>query len=160
MFDSVGVDTAGKTVKGFIDTVTNGMALNAGLDVRYSAGDIFGVRAEFSYMSNDRDFRNALAQSPSFIGHRIMNNEVTRVRDSGGVKKTIQYYSTFDALYNTVFKFTTKDNVLWTKSPYMKTSYYRGIMDKQELNVFDEDYYDPTVQLVLPMGPATPNRSV
>jgi hypothetical protein len=159
MFDSVGVDTAGKTVKGFIDTVTNGMALNAGLDVSYSAGDIFGVRAEFSYMSNDRDFRNALAQSPSFIGHRIMNNEVTRVRDSGGVKKTIQYYSTFDALYNTVFKFTTKDNVLWTKSPYMKTSYYRGIMDKQELNVFAEDYFDPTVQLVLPMGPASPNRS-
>ena len=160
MFDSVGVDTLGKAVNDFIDTVTTGVALNAGLDFSFSASDIFGLRANVSYMSNDDAFRNPLAQTPSFIGQSIMNNEVTRIRvDTTGAKDTVRNYSTFDALYNTVFKFTTKDNILWSKSPYMKTSYYRGIMNKQELDAFVDGYCDPTVQLVLPLGPATPNRS-
>ena len=80
MFDSVGVDTLGKAVNDFIDTVTTGVALNAGLDFSFSASDIFGLRANVSYMSNDDAFRNPLAQTPSFIGQSIMNNEVTRIR--------------------------------------------------------------------------------
>ncbi|NLG16371.1 MAG: hypothetical protein GX556_03440 [Fibrobacter sp.] len=160
LFDSVGVDANNATVKDFTDTITSGLAINLGVNFDMKTSDVFGIVFGASYMMNSKDFRNALAQTPSFIGHRIMNVENTQIDTAGGVKDTVVHYSTFDALYHSVFKFTPqKASNNWVKAPFMKTSYYRGIMDKSALNTFASEGFDPSVQLVLPFGPATPNRA-
>jgi hypothetical protein len=101
---------------------------------------------------NSKDFRNELAQSPSFIGERMLNNENKVDNDT--------LYNTFDALYHNVFKFTPKeekDN--WVKSPFSKNSYRRMIYTQSDLaNIQADDGFDPALQLVMPFGPATPNR--
>ena len=63
MFDSVGVDTLGKAVNDFIDTVTTGVALNAGLTSVFPPVTFLDY-ANVSYMSNDDAFR-ILGYTPS-----------------------------------------------------------------------------------------------
>lgn len=122
----------------------------------------FGV----GYLSNDRTFRNELAQSPTFIGQRIMNIE----NDSTYRDNTFKWfepsrfvathYSTFDAMYRHVFKFTPSEATnLWHKAPMRKISYTRAILSQEELDKIADEYLDPALQLVMPFGPATPNRS-
>ena len=136
----------------FEDSTTMGTALDVGAKLGLTPNNNFGIKLNGSFISNDKDFRNELAQTPSFIGgRRILNTE------SDKDTTTPSHYSTFDALYHSVFKFVPSEGTNgWAKAPYMKTAYFRGIMTQGELyNV----QFDPAVQLVMPFGPATANRS-
>ncbi len=149
-FDSVGIDTANKVIKDFLypDPVI-GKAINITGTLGIKSGDAFGFKLNASIISNDEDFRNVMAQSPTFVGNRILNVEADDYE---------KYYSPFDALYNQVFKFTpTKDANGWVKAPHMKTSYNHSIFFPDSLSNFMV-HCDPSVQLVMPFGPATPNR--
>jgi len=138
-----------------------GMAINIGLDGSVKVGENGKIAFNVGFMKNDSLYRNELAQSPTFIGQRIMN--VENDRNSG------QLYTTFDALYNHVFKFAPNEGNYWTKEPREKLSYVTGIVTPHELDsawakgasFFAHDEYgrgDPALQTVLPYGPATPNR--
>jgi hypothetical protein len=149
-FDSVGVDTAGNAVKDFIypDNII-GKAININGTLGIEPGTAFGLKLNASIIANDENYRNIMAQSPTFIGNRIMNVETDKYE---------RFYSPFDALYHQVFKFTPVDNSNgWQKAPYMKTSYTNSIFFPDSMRNFLM-LADPSVQLVMPYGPATPNR--
>lgn len=155
-FDSVNTVKNGagadSTVKDFIyPEGIIGKAIKVGASFGINAGDVFKFNVNGEIISNDDEFRNIMAQSPTFVGDRIMNVEADAYK---------KYYSTFDALYNQVFKFTPVNNTNgYQKAPYMKTSYRHSIMPQANLEGFLTDAIDPSVQLVMPCGPATPNRS-
>ncbi len=142
----------------------SGSALKAQLNAAYSVPDVFNISLEAGFIKNTSDFRNELAQSPSFFGRRIMNFENDTVYN---VLSSI--YSTFDAMYQQVFKFAPaaiSPTALnwWYKEPFMKNSYTSMVFTQQELakakyNYFKSRFLDPSVQLVMPFGPATPNRT-
>lgn len=127
----------------------NGTALNIEGKVGFKFDEVFGIKLNASYIMNDPKYRNLMAQSPSFVGSRIMNVEADEYSS---------FYSTFDALYNQVFKFTPYKGVNgYMKAPYMKTSYTKSVFMQDSLNAVT--MLDPSVQLVMPLGPATPNRA-
>jgi hypothetical protein len=84
-----------------------------------------------------------------------------------------RHYSTFDAMYRSVFKFDpagpSANN--WVMAPFSKDSYtnaihtqgelqaYKASTARSELSLLNGSYIDPSVQLVMPFGPATPNRT-
>jgi hypothetical protein len=127
----------------------DGTALNVTLGAGYESAGAYSIRLDADYLDNSEDFRNPLAQTPTFVATRIMNSENDLA--SG------RLYSTFDALNNGVYKFTPSSNQPYYQiAPFSKTSYYNGVFTSQELNDFTGD---PVVQLLLPMGMATPNRT-
>jgi hypothetical protein len=140
---------------GFFDTTLMGMAIRGGLDVGYASGDLFTIGLNAAFIMNDDLFRNELAQSPAFIPSRIMNLE----NDVGNID-TLRHYTTFDALYHTVFKFTPQTaTIRWAKAPFMKDSWTRTVYNQSELGSIRKNAgLDPSVELVMPFGPATPNR--
>jgi hypothetical protein len=138
----------------FIDTTKVGSAINVNANIGFKASQVFGIKLNAALIANSKNFRNELAQTPAFIGTRIMNIE----NDMGN---KYSHYSTFDALYHSVYKYVFKGDQTvgyfngYKKGPAMKTSYHNGILENDELaNI----YLDPAVQLVLPFGVATPNR--
>jgi hypothetical protein len=145
-------------------TSINGSAMRAGLNANYKIPDMFSLALDVGFINNASDFRNELAQTPSFIGRRIMNVENDGMASK--VSATLPLYSTFDALYNNVFKFapSTANPSWWYQEPFSKNSYNPMVMTQKELNAmkynyFQSSYLDPSVQLVMPFGPATPNRT-
>ncbi|MDO5575662.1 MAG: hypothetical protein Q4F84_01170 [Fibrobacter sp.] len=141
--------------KDLSSTSITGAAIDIGAEIGYSSEN-WGIKVNGDFISNDRDFRNTMAQSPTFYGSRIMNYESDMMSGDGSL------YTTFDALYHSVFKFTpSKSGNNWAKAPFFKSSYYRGVLlNQQSLNDFmTGDKFDPSLQLVMPLGPATPNRS-
>jgi hypothetical protein len=141
-----------------------GAAIRAGLKANYGIPDLFSVVLDVVYLNNTADFRNELAQTPSFIGRRIMNVENDGM--SSKVSYPLPLYSTFDALYHQVFKFAPSINNpgWWYQEPFSKNSYNPMVMTQTELGTmnykyFQSPYLDPSVQLIMPFGPATPNRS-
>lgn len=159
-FDSVGVDTANKVIKDFTSTAIKGSAINIGGEVGISPSDKWGIKLNGSFIMNSKDYRNDLAQSPSFVGDRIMNieNNPSETNDLS----SDAMYNTFDALDHYVFKFCPNSDGpsnRWVKSPFSKNSYKRSIRTQDELAAMqDSGYFDPALQLVMPFGPATPNR--
>jgi hypothetical protein len=151
-FDSVGVRD-GVTQKDYIKENIVGAAINVGLEAALGSAESWNIGITANLIMNDKDYRNDLAQSPCFIGDRMMNVENNL--------NSPWIYNTFDALYHSVFKFTPSEKTnLWNKSPMMKTSYFRSIYSPDELaRLFKADFFDPSVQLVMPYGPATPNRT-
>jgi hypothetical protein len=147
--DSTRFDTA----SGFTSTTITGNALRAGLDAGYKVGEQLTVGLNAAFLSNDDHFRNPLAQSPSFVPSRIMNLENDDTLMLG-------QYTTFDALYHSVFKFAPQaKSGRWLKAPFMKNSYSRTIYNQQELSaLYGNSGLDPSIELVMPLGPATPNR--
>jgi hypothetical protein len=138
--------------KDFVDTAIVGAAINVCADFGIKAGDVFGLKLNASLISNSQDYRNELAQSPTFVGSRIMN-----IENDDGKDKKYYHYSTFDAMYHSVFKFVFKAPTNgYLMGPAMKNSYSDGILSQEELNQID---MDPALQLVLPFGVATPNRT-
>jgi len=129
-----------------------GNAINVTADVGYKFSEMFGLQLTGSFIMNDEKFRNDLAQSPSFYGDRILNNENRLFNDD--------MYNTFDALYHSVFKFCPLANTnRWKKAPFMKTSYWRSIQTQDELAYLTKKgCFDDALQLVYPFGPATANR--
>lgn len=152
-YDSVGIDSVGAAIKGYVyPEAIVGNAINLKGTIGISPSDAFGILLNGSFISNGKDFRNIMAQSPTFIGNRIMNREVVPGVDA------VQYYSTFDALYHQVFKFTPLAGTNnWVKAPFQKTSYTNAVFMPDSFRAFKK-LMDPSVQLVMPFGPATPNR--
>ncbi|MDB5048784.1 MAG: hypothetical protein JWO30_1855 [Fibrobacteres bacterium] len=127
----------------------DGTALNLQLGAGYASEGKFAVKLDADYLNNSEDFENPLAQSPTFVASRIMNTE----NDLAGGR----LYSTFDALNNGVYKFTPGNKAAgYQLAPFSKTSYNNGVFTSQEISGFSGD---PVVQLMLPMGMATPNRT-
>lgn len=138
-----------KTDSVFVDTTKVGSAINVNANVGFKVSSVFGIKLNAAMISNSKSFRSDLAQTPTFIGTRIMNIE----NDMGN---KYSHYSTFDALYHSVYKTVFKGDFNgYKKGPAMKNSYYDGILENGERAGI---YLDPSVQLVLPFGIATPNR--
>jgi hypothetical protein len=137
----------------------NGSGSILGGEVGYQIGNAFGFKINGNFIMNSQHFRNELAQSPTFIGSRIMNIE------NGGFTK---HYTTFDAMYNNVFKFAPAEpapnGIDWVKGPFQKNNYYRTIFTQSELQKLQDStlvnrpLLDPALQLVFPFGIATANR--
>lgn len=149
-YDSVGVNDEKEVIRDFIYPGNiKGSAIRIGGEFGIQPGSAFGFHINANLIANEKNFRNIMAQSPTFLGDRIMNVE------ADGYKK---FYSPFDALYNQVFKFTPVNNTNgWQKAPYMKTSYTNSIFLQDSLAKIT-NAMDPSFQLVMPLGPATPNR--
>ena len=125
-----------------------GKALAVHLLGRVGIGSVGEARFGFGFRRNDELYRNEMAQTPSFIPNRIMNSE----NDKGDGT----LYTTFDALYRDVYKFSASGANGYERRPMRKISYGNAILTQNELAGLS---LDPTLQLILPFGPATPNRS-
>lgn len=137
----------------------DGSALLGRLQGAWSMGKSFGFKVGVDYHRNEPQYRNEMAQSPSFVGERILNiendNSPVRTNDARALN-----YSTFDAMYRHVFKFAPSEQTnLWSKAPFSKNSYKNSILTQSELASFEALRLDTALQLVMPFGPATPNRA-
>jgi hypothetical protein len=137
----------------FPDSTIVGKAISLNLNAGYSPSESWNVGLDASFIMNDAKYRNELAQSPSFVPSRIMNIENDTV-------DVLNHYSSFDALYHTVFKFVPQmATSRGIKAPFMKNSYTRGVYNQSELGSLRNNFgLDPSFELVMPFGPATPNR--
>ncbi len=136
-----------------------GTATVANLNGGWKSGEMFGFHGQVSYLRNEADYRNELAQSPTFVGERIMNidNDTAKIRTNDVRARD---YSTFDAMYRHVFKFAPSEGTnLWQKAPFQKLSYTNSIMTQSEMASFLALRSDPSLQLIMPFGPATANRT-
>lgn len=137
-----------------------------GAAMRLAAGGGVGTAgahrldAEIVYIRNEPTFHNPLAQSPTFTPARIMNVANDPAWDKGATALTNQY-SAFDALYRHVFRFVPEDNStnLVMKRPYTKNAYSQAVYTRSELERIRHKGLDPSLQLIMPLGPATPNRA-
>lgn len=150
-------------VRGDTNTSQNivGSALLARFHGGWKSGSAFGFKVGVDFHRNEADYRNELAQSPSFRGERILNLE----NDTTGnlariVDPRAAQYSSFDAMYRHAFKFAPSAGTnLWHKSPFTKNSYSNSIANQSELAAFAANRVDTALQLVMPFGPATANRT-
>ncbi len=146
----VTVDSINDTLN---DTTLNsetikGKALALNLDGFIGIGDAGNARLHFGFRRNDELYRNEMAQTPSFIPNRIMNTE----NDMGDGT----LYTTFDAIYRDVYKFCASGQNGYERMPMRKISYGNAVLTQRELARLA---LDPVLQLSMPFGPATPNRS-
>jgi hypothetical protein len=132
-------------------------------------GDDFSISLDADYLNTGADYVNDVAQSPTFIGRRILNSQ----SPIGGMS---QGYSTLDALYNHEYHVAPITNLNtseywgnaagteyngtnnWIRAPFFKNSYTPVISSKSERDSLLKAM-DPNVQLLFPFGPATPNRA-
>lgn len=116
-------------------------------------GSVGNARLNLCFRRNDELYRNEMAQTPSFIPNRIMNSENDYRNINNNVNDTL--YTTFDALYRHVYKFAASGQNGYVRRPMRKTSYGNAILTQHELAGLA---LDPALQLIMPFGPATPNR--
>ena len=162
-------------------TDQNGAALLAQFSGGYGKPNKWLAHLDLDYLQNNEKFFNNLAQSPSFIPHRILNIDKDPQSARWGSRSPL--YSTFDALYNFNPKYsptpTTVDtngkstNDLGTDlsantqamsgaesyeiAPMNKNSYTTAVLTQKELKLVNS-MSDPTLQDALPNGLATANR--
>jgi hypothetical protein len=151
--------TAGNIDTNLVSQSIDGSAFLGRLHGEFKSGTLFGIRVGVDYIRNEADYRNELAQTPSFMGERIMNieNDPTPAVRTNDVRA--RNYSTYDAMYGHVFKFAPSAATnLWQKAPFSKNAYTHQIMTQGELGAFAAQRADTALQLVMPFGPATPNR--
>ncbi len=169
------VDELGNLVQNEVEDseTLNGSAILAQLNAGYKT-DAFGVKLAVDFIRNDEKWFNNLAQSSSFFAQRIANSD----RDGNVVKYGVYapLYSTFDALYNYMPKFSpvsrsgsmaTEGPDLLEKNygqsnsykiaPYNKNSYGTNVYNRSQLALL-ELLNDPALQMSLPNGLATANR--
>jgi hypothetical protein len=132
------------------------IALGGGIDPTSA----LSIDGEVAYIRNEPSFENPFAQSPTFTPARIMNVANDPEWNTGGTALTSQY-SAFDALYRHVFRFVPEHNSthLMMKRPYTKNAYSQAIYTPYELERIRDKGLDPSLQMVMPLGPATPNRA-
>lgn len=149
--DSIFVDTVFTGLDSTLGAATTkGTAWTVDLSTHIGLGSAGNLDLTFGYLRNGVHFRNELAQSPTLLYARIMNSENDPV--------TGALYSTFDVLYRHVFKFCPSQNAFnlgWFKGPMSKSGYTNGLLTYKELSA---TWLDPSLYLVMPYGPATPNR--
>lgn len=148
----------------------DGSAMLAQLQAGYQVKDSWMSKVQVNYLNNDSSWFNGLAQSPSFFARRIMNSE----KDANTVKFGVNspLYSTFDAMYHFSPKFSpaasslaNDDNAMiggqsesYNIAPYVKNSWTSATYTRQEIRLVNA-LSDPTVQMLLPSGLATANRT-
>jgi hypothetical protein len=151
------VDTISSTLvsKSLETESITGLAAAVDLKGFLRLGASGNLNLDLGYLNNGPDFRNELAQSPTFFRTRIMNSENDLT--------TKALYSTFDGLYRQVFKFSPSENAQnagalagWLKGPTSKIAYGNGILTQKEMRSVP---LDNSISLVMPFGPATANRS-
>jgi hypothetical protein len=130
----------------------------------------FGLALRLGYLKNEKDFTSDLAQSPTFLGRRILNSRSDVGGPAGG-------YNTLDALYHHLYAVDPVTNISsseqwyidaksyngtnnWYRAPFLKNSYGFYTTTKSERDaMMASGALDPHVQLLFPFGPATPNRT-
>ncbi|MFP4416025.1 MAG: hypothetical protein ACLFSB_02000, partial [Chitinispirillaceae bacterium] len=147
----------------------NAMALKLDLLSEFKLGMENKINLNVGITANDEKYRNELAQSPTFLSQRIMNIENDIDRDGN----TTALYSTYDAMYNTVFFYAPSETNKFYKAPFTKLAYTNGLLTVDEVEKMqsalesstardsayrEHNLFDPALQLVMPYGPATPNR--
>lgn len=146
----------------------SGSAIMAQLTAGYGSKGSWMVRANMEFLMNDSSWYNTLAQSPSFFARRVANSD----KDGDVMKLGAQapLYSTFDALYHFVPKFSpvsknlvadpTKNNQTesYNIAPFSKNSWNTGVYTRDELALINS-LSDPYLQTALPNGVATANRT-
>jgi hypothetical protein len=155
--DTAAYDTISRTpltVTRKFNTVS-GLATDVGLKGSVCIGQAGNLNLNASFVRNESEFRNELAQSPTLFKTRIMNSE----NDLGNNA----LYSTFDAMYRQVFKFSPSENAQnygsaagYLKGPMNKIAYANGILTQRELKKIP---LDSALGMAMPLGPATPNRT-
>ena len=100
------------------------------------------------FIDVDSSYVNLMAQSPTFRAERIMNVE----NDLSGAGVAAPLYSAFDAMYQYRPKASPLRNVPYQQAPYMQNAYTNSIGTSGFVP-------DPDLQLLLPFGYATPNRT-
>lgn len=153
-FEIGATDTALKSMD------VTGAALMAGIEGSWKpSSKAYSLRGSLNYLRNETHYRNELAQTPTFRGQRIMNIENDSTPGLRALTPQAAQYSTFDALYRHAFKFTpSAQSNAWHKAPFSKGSYDRSIAMQSELAAFSASRVDTSLQLIMPFGPATPNR--
>ena len=137
----------------------DGSALALRLQGGWKPGKGFGIKAGVGYLKNEAGYRNELAQSPVFIGERILNieNDTSKLRTNDVRARN---YSTLDAMYRHVFKFAPSEQTnLWQRAPFQKDSWNSAILTQNEMAAFAAMRVDSSLQLLMPFGPATANRA-
>ncbi|GBU23074.1 hypothetical protein R80B4_02988 [Fibrobacteres bacterium R8-0-B4] len=104
---------------GITDTSITGMAVNAGLSLRFAFGDENNIKLTADYVMNDETFKNDAAQTPNFSQRQIMNSE-NALNGLGDLNP-------FDAMYRSVFKYVPSQYFGETK-PYTKNAYGNVIL--------------------------------
>jgi len=131
-----------------------GSALDVQLKGKVHLFSSFNVSLNAGYINTESDFRNDMAQSPTFFRTRIMNSE-------NDVANGL-LYSTFDGLYRQVYKFAVSENAGnadvpgWLQEPMNKIAYGNGVLTQKEMRSVP---LDGNINSVMPFGPATPNRT-
>lgn len=167
-----GYDDEGNLVSedSIVDSETlNGIALLVTMNAGYKLSD-FDLKLVVDFIYNDSNWFNNLAQSPQFFARRILNSD----KDGNTIKYTVNspLYSTFDALYNFTPKFSPTATTLnvddaalasgqtdsYNIAPFHKNSWTTNIYSRSQLAVL-EALSDPNLQLVLPNGLSTSNRT-
>lgn len=122
-----------------------------------------GLSLDAYFLNNDENYVNDAAQSSTFIPTRIYNS-----KNSGAG------YNTFDALYDHTYAVEPITNINtsefwfqdtknyngtnnWYRAAFFKNAYTNQTMTKVERDAFLASR-DPSVENMLPLGPATPNR--
>ncbi|MCL1956062.1 MAG: hypothetical protein FWF63_01945 [Fibromonadales bacterium] len=161
-----------------------GKAILAQMDLGYKGIADADIVLSSSYIKNDSAWFNNVAQSPSFFARRVLNSD----KDLGcradgrnpcsdqtfnlskyGVYSPL--YSSFDALYfftpkHSPMRATLRSDALvandqtisYNASPYAKTSWNPSTLTRAELALLEE-LSDLNLQMSLPNGFATPNRT-
>jgi hypothetical protein len=137
----------------------DGSALLVRLGGGWKGGPGLSFKAGLDFHRNEAGYRNELAQSPTFRGERIMNLE-NDTSTSRLLDPRASQYTSFDAMYRHAFKFAPSASTnQWHKAPFTKNSYHKSIMTQNELTAFSAARIDTALQLVMPFGPATANRT-
>jgi hypothetical protein len=134
------------------DTTVSGMALNARLFFNLNLNDDNSIKLSANYIQNDREFRNDVAQSPTFIQRNIMNNE-------NGMSG-LGLMNPFDAMYRSVFKYAPSQYFGGPK-PYTKNAYINSILTKDkndEISDGEGFVYPNVFQTAMPGGFASADR--
>ncbi len=148
--DTVISNNNADTIIEFDAATTKGTAWKADLSAHVGLGSAGALDIGIGYLRNGFNFRNELAQSPTLLSRRIMNNE--------NDVDTWALFSAFDALYRQVFKFCPSENAFelgFFKGPMSKIAYTCGLLTQEEMKTV---LLDESLFLVMPFGPATPNR--
>jgi hypothetical protein len=133
------------------DSSVAGLAVNAGLFLRFAFNEVNNLNLTADYIQNDSAFRNDAAQSPSYIQRAVMNNE----NGLGG----LGLMNPFDAMYRTVFKYTPSQYFGGPK-PHTKNAYTNAILSNSAVEaVFASNAPLSVFQAVLPGGFATADRA-
>lgn len=148
----------------------NGMAILANINAGYKASS-FGVTLSADVVLNDSAWFNNMAQSSMFFAQRVLNSDY----DGNTVKYSVNspLYSSFDALYHFAPKFSPVSTVMRTDGKglnqstqsdsynigvYNKNSWTTNVYSKAQLALL-QSLADPALQLALPNGLATANRT-